>query len=147
MAACALQYAGPGDDQTAELVVSTNAPLVLNFYRNATRCTDRLQVHPPPAIGQTPYRIPANGEFAFRFFYIAGSLYAWTACDENIVSFNPDKGRQYVLHYSLDKGICRWVLTERNGEHESPVKIWKREGDPNLTSMGGEGTWCKARVP
>jgi hypothetical protein len=147
MAACALQYAQPTDDKTAELVISTNAPLAVEFYRDATLCTDMLQVRPPPTIGQTSYRIPADKEFALRFLYYEGGLYSWVACGENIVSFNPEKDQHYVLHYLLEKGVCRWVLTENNGARETAVKVSIRERDPSLTSMGGEGTWCKAKKP
>jgi hypothetical protein len=143
LAACGLQYAEPTDDQTAELSISSNAPLVLNFYRDATRCTDVLQVRQPTT---GPIKIPANREFALRFFYIAGTSQSWIACDENIVSFNPERGGQYVLHYALDHSACRWAITEKSGERETPIHVWKRERDPNLTSMGGEGAWCKARA-
>ncbi len=147
LAACALQYAAPADDNVAELVITADAPVSVLFYRDATLCTDALQVSQPVPGTSTSYKIPANEEFAMRFMYFQGWYQSWSACDEEIVSFYVDKAKKYRLIYSLerDKGQCRWVITESAGGHETPVKVWKRERDPSITSMGGEGTWCKAK--
>lgn len=144
LTACALQYAEPTGDQTAELQVSTNAPLAMLFYRDAAQCTDALQVR-QPAVGQTSYRIPADKEFALRFFYIEGGMTAWVSCQENIVSFHPKPGGVYVLHYELNQGVCGWALNERGASQETPVPVSKRERNLNIASMGGEGAWCKAK--
>ena len=84
----ALEYTEPADDQTAQLLVSTDGPMALLFYRDAARCTDALQV-PQPKPGVTAYRIPASREFAFKFAYFTGSDRFWTACPEQILSFIP----------------------------------------------------------
>src|ERR1700683_2296869 len=136
----ALQYTAPPDDQTAELLVSTDGPMSLLFYRDAARCTDPLQV-PQPKVGLTSYRIPANREFAFRYFYPGGGYPIMAACPEKILSFYPEKGRQYQFRYALDRDRqdCHWTLTENNGGREIPVEASEREHDPNFTSFTGEG--------
>jgi hypothetical protein len=149
LAACAvqaLQYSEPVDDQAAEFVVSTDGPMALLFYRDAARCTDALQVR-QPKVGSTSYRIPANREFAFRFTYFSGSARFWTACPEQILSFIPEKGRQYSLHYTRDGdgAECRWTLTETDGGRQATVKTWEREQEASFTSFAGEGAWCKPK--
>lgn len=143
LGACALKYVEPVGNDSAQLQIDSNAPLALNFYRDATACTDTLQVPRTPAM---TYRIPGNKEFALRFFYFQGNYISWTACDENIISFNAEAGHYYVLHYSRENGACHWALMENSGGREVPVHSWKRERDPTVTSMGGEGTWCKPRA-
>jgi len=150
LAACAvqaLQYAEPTDDQAAELVVSTNDPMALLFYRDAARCTDALQVR-QPAVGSTSYRIQADREFALKFVYSTGNDHLWAACPEQIVSFCPEKATQYRLHYTRDRDTqdCHWMLTESDGGRETPVKAWEREHDPRFTSFAGEGSWCKPKT-
>jgi len=143
----ALQYSEPADDQAAELLVSTDGPMALLFFRDAARCTDALQV-PQPKPGSTSYKIPANREFAFKFFYFGGPYHLLAACPEEILSFYPDKGKQYRLRYTLDRDRqdCHWTLTENDGGRETPVKATEREHDPNFTSFAGEGLWCKAKA-
>ena len=151
LAACALRYAEPQADQaSAELVVLVNTPIVLQFYRDAARCTDALIAEPPPSAGGTSYRIPAGKDFAMRFFYIDGvPVYgapSWTACKENIVSFHPETAHRYQLRYTVDSGGCRWDVTEAREGQDLPVRVSERERDPTIMSMGGEGTWCKAKT-
>jgi hypothetical protein len=143
----ALQYDEPADDQAAELLVSTDGPMALLFFRDAARCTDALQV-PQPKPGSTSYKIPVNREFAFKFFYFGGPYHLWAACPEEILSFYPDRGKQYRLHYTLDRDRqdCHWTLTENDGGRETPVKATEREHDPNFTGFAGEGLWCKAKA-
>jgi hypothetical protein len=150
LAACAidaLKYTEPADDQAAEFVVSTDGPMALAFYREASHCTDALQV-PQPKSGSTSYRIPADREFAFEFFYYGGPYHLWEACSEQILSFHPEKGKQYRFHYTLDhdRGECRWSLTESDGGRETQVKATEREYDPNFTTLAGEGVWCKPKT-
>jgi hypothetical protein len=149
LAACAidaLKYTAPTDDQAAEFVVSTDGPMALAFYREASRCTDALQV-PQPKVGSTSYRIPADREFAFEFFYYGGPYHLWEACSEQILSFHPEKGKQYRFHYALDRdrGECRWSLTENDDGRETQVQATEREYDPNFTTLAGEGLWCKPK--
>ena len=70
------------------------------------------------------------------------------ACPEKILSFYPEKGRQYQFRYALDRDRqdCHWTLTENNGGREIPVEASEREHDPNFTSFTGEGLWCKAKA-
>jgi len=150
LAACALralQYTEPADGDSAELVILTDAPTSTLFYRDAALCTDALQVRQPVPGTPTSYRIPANREFAMRFMFFEGWYQSWSACDEEIVSFYAEKSKQYRLIYSLNReaGRCNWVITEKGAERDKPVKVWKRERDPSVTSLGGEGTWCKAK--
>jgi hypothetical protein len=150
LAACAvqaLQYSEPADDQAAEFVVSTDGPMALHFYRDAARCTDELQV-PQPKKGSTSYRIPANRDFAFKYLYSGGGYPFWAACPEQILSFIPEKGRQYLFRYALDRDgqDCHWTLTRNDGGRETPVKASVREHDANFTSFAGEGLWCKAKT-
>jgi hypothetical protein len=149
LAACAiqaLQYTEPPDDQAAQLLVTTNGPMALLFFRDGARCTDALQV-PQPKPGLTTYKIPADREFAFKFFYFGGPYNLWAACPEQMLSFTPEKAKQYRLRYMLDRGRdeCHWTLTENDGGREIPVKASEREHDANFTSFAGEGLWCKAK--
>lgn len=142
LAACALQHSEPVDDNAAELRVSTDGPVGILFFRDAARCTDRLQVR-QPTIGVTSYKIPTNQEFALRFIYAQGSPLGLSAfCAEHIVSFQPEPTKLYTLHYTVGQGSCQWWFTVSVGGHEMSFKPFVRESTPNLTSMGGEGAWC-----
>ena len=146
VACTALSYVEPTDDQTAELDFSTKAPLIAMFYRDAARCTDALQTRGAP-VGFTSYKIPANRDFAFYFAYVSGGNPfggSWEACGENILSFHPEKGKRYQLNFWWEQNRCVWALTENLGQDMAKVKFNKRERDPSITSMAGEGTWCKA---